>query len=1659
MHTWLRNLPRSAQGRKRNRKNREPRLNRRPKSDALKFGLERLEDRALLSITPTGATITAVEGASVTTAVATFTSTDAGPFTAKITGWGDGTSSTGTVSGTAPNFTVTGTHTYADEVSTDASGPNLVVTISDPQSPTATVTGSANASDADTLVAASTPVTLTGTEGQTASLTATFTNTGATPSPSSDFEAVIDWGDGTSQSIVSGAAITGAATLTVHASHVYIDEPATAPFVSLNDDSPAFAGAVDTVAANITEADALTAAGTAATITATQGSVFSSTTLATFTDTYTGNTASDFTATINWGDGTSGAGVVSSTAAGTLSVSGSHVYTATGAHLATVTLADDASGTATGTATATVNVSAAPSTAPSVSVANAGPSTAFAGATVTYTITLANSSNANAATNVALVDQLGPGEAFFSASDTAGTKLTFNSTTGQLTGTVANIGTSASDTVTIIAVATGTGNITNNASISIPLGNTGTPISASATTTVTSGASPANVTVDIGEPLGTLYAGDVMEYDSAVLNQGNTAASNVSFAFQLDPNQVLLSVSDQDNTSFSLVNGVITGTIASVPGIHSDRITILLGPTPAAAIAGSVTNSVIIAAPAGINSGVITDAATETIHTPLATAPDVTVTKTGPATGVVGGPVTYTVTLANVGATAAANVQVGDPLGPNEVLLSATDTAGTSFSLTNGEVTGQVASIPAGGTDTVTIVAVPTAAGTLSNTAYTGIPGGNQASNVSSPPVTTTVSAAPANAANLTITKTGPVSANEGDLATYSVKIANSGGAATNVQFNDALSDLFIYSVSDTAGTSFSVNENLGSSAISGTIASIAAGSSDTITIVAIPISNGTATDPITVAVPAGNLGMSTATNSTTINLPPTNAANVTITKTAPATVARGEELSATVRLTNVGTASATNVAFVDSFPGQAYFTASDTRGTVFTFDPKTGLLTGTIANLGNGITDTITIVTVPPAAGTVTDQAGIGIVGGNQAFPSIAQATTTVTPIGPVPIPGVGVAKTGPTTGTAGSPISDTITLTNGAGLTVPSSVAFVDTVGFGVRNVTASDGAGDTFTYNIGQVTGTVSSGAFTGTGAGNTGGTATVTVTFTPDGAGSLTDTATIAIPGGNQGGPVTASLTTAVVTPASLFISKTGTPATISVGDTETYTITISNTGGTAATGAVVTDAVPTGLTNVHATDAAGTVTISGNTVTDHLGSVAANTGTETLTITGTAAALPSGTTSTTITNTASLAFAGLTTPSNTVSTTVNSTSPAGLSISKTGSPATVVVGGTETYTITISNTGGTAATGAVVTDTVPTGLTNVHAADAAGTVTISGNTVTDSLGTVAANTGTETLTITATAAALPSGTTTTTVTNTASLAFGGTTTPSNSVMTTINSAAPPVTTGVGFLAGQPGDGTPQTFVHNLYRELLGREPDSAGNAAWVAYLTQHNNAAGQIQVIQGFLNSPEYAIHYVTTLYEVILGRAPDAPGLQYWTSKMDSPGTPGGHTGSADEKGIVAAFFGSDEFYIKSGNTAQGWINALYEDILGRAPDGSGMTFWANELTTRGAGDRDGIVRDLLTTPEAAHLVLDSFYPAAGGTSSNPLPAPGAPAGNSSTDLAIITGDGWENLYLEGPYDSQPEGNDSFFTSLAGGGGWDDVQLLLLETSQFYTNPNRPITH
>jgi hypothetical protein len=174
--------------------------------------------------------------------VATFTDPDtsatASEYTATIN-WGDSGTSTGTVSGSGGSFTVTGSHTYADEGSY-----TITVTITDTtnSSNTQTVTDSATIADA-TLSATGAPAAVS--PQSFSGTVASFTDANSTTSSTADFTATINWGDGspTSTGTVSGSG----GSYSVSGSHTYTG---TGPFtisVHIVDDGGSTADATTSV--------------------------------------------------------------------------------------------------------------------------------------------------------------------------------------------------------------------------------------------------------------------------------------------------------------------------------------------------------------------------------------------------------------------------------------------------------------------------------------------------------------------------------------------------------------------------------------------------------------------------------------------------------------------------------------------------------------------------------------------------------------------------------------------------------------------------------------------------------------------------------------------------------------------------------------------------------------------------------------------------------------------------------------------------------------------------------------------------------------------------------------------------------------------------------------------------------------------------------------------------------------------------------------------------------------------------------------------------------------------------------------------------------------------------------------------------------------------
>jgi streptogramin lyase len=262
--------------------------------------------RLELSLTAAGTTVNTTEGQPFVGTVATFTDSDPsalpGSFAATIN-WGDGTTSAGQIledaSGT---FYVSGTHTYAEEGTVIP----IVVTIADQDGSTATANSTADVAQAP-LLALGVPVSATeGSVVRAGTLVTTFIDTAAAHSLG-DYAATINWGDGTA---ADGAIIrlSGGNYQVVSAvPHTYRTPGNFAVLVTIQDaDLANPMAAVETTFASgtATVADApLTEVAVDPLPSEPRGTPLSGVTVGSFFDGNALAFPSDFTATIDWGDG------------------------------------------------------------------------------------------------------------------------------------------------------------------------------------------------------------------------------------------------------------------------------------------------------------------------------------------------------------------------------------------------------------------------------------------------------------------------------------------------------------------------------------------------------------------------------------------------------------------------------------------------------------------------------------------------------------------------------------------------------------------------------------------------------------------------------------------------------------------------------------------------------------------------------------------------------------------------------------------------------------------------------------------------------------------------------------------------------------------------------------------------------------------------------------------------------------------------------------------------------------------------------------------------------------------------------------------------------------------------------------------------------------
>jgi hypothetical protein len=118
-----------------------------------------------------------------------------------------------------------------------------------------------------------------------------------------------------------------------------------------------------------------------------------------------------------------------------------------------------------------------------------------------------------------------------------------------------------------------------------------------------------------------------------------------------------------------------------------------------------------------------------------------------------------------------------------------------------------------------------------------------------------------------------------------------------------------------------------------------------------------------------------------------------------------------------------------------------------------------------------------------------------------------------------------------------------------------------------------------------------------------------------------------------------------------------------------------------------------------------------------------------------------------------------------------------------------------------------------------------------------------------------------------------------------------------------------------------WITRMYEDLLGRAPDPAGLQSFLGAL---DHGATRQQIASQLVSSGEYRRRVVQDLYGLYLHRPADPGSVSLWTAKIGSVGYLG------VQKGILSS---PEYFAVRGGGSPDKFLDALYQDVLGRPAD------------------------------------------------------------------------------------------------------------------------------
>jgi uncharacterized repeat protein (TIGR01451 family) len=373
------------------------------------------------------------------------------------------------------------------------------------------------------------------------------------------------------------------------------------------------------------------------------------------------------------------------------------------------------------------------------------------------------------------------------------------------------------------------------------------------------------------------------------------------------------------------------------------------------------------------------------IFPPVSVA-DLAVTKEGDSNPIiVGGNLTYTIIVTNLGPDAATGVTAIDTLPETATFNSATSSQGTcTYDPSSNQVTCNLGILETNASATVTIQITPTTPGEIANTVT--VIGEQFDPHLANNTASTMTTVLPV--ADLAISKEGkPSSVIVEESVTYTMIITNLGpDTATGVTATDTLpATVILDSIGSSQG---SCTYDPSTNEVTCSLGTLTSSASATVTIQVTPTTPGMIINTVTVTGDQfdPNLANNTASITTTVS----PVADLAVSKEgAPDPSLVGENITYTIIITNLGPDTATGVTSTDTLAATVTLdNISSSQGSC-TYDPTTNRVTCSLGTLPASASATVTIEVAPTTAGEIVNTVTVI---GDQFDPNLGNNTASIT-------------------------------------------------------------------------------------------------------------------------------------------------------------------------------------------------------------------------------------------------------------------------------------------------------------------------------------------------------------------------------------------------------------------------------------------------------------------------------------------------------------------------------------------------------------------------------------------------------------------------------------------------------------------------------------------